>query len=601
MSNKETNLKEKLKQALNSTIKVISDDFEYFNQNENNKNSKESDTFQLDNLNSKNDFIQARAESDSSALKKKFSDEKIFKQHLPSKTSCRSLYTIAEKIRYESLGRKMMKGIKKNMDENYHQMINSKKMNTQIKSKDDVPIANAFELYMIKKFHNIKLDSLTSNMLKFWEKDFDLAIEKHIEFLKENLEYQQRYSSKFSEILQEMKIFQADEIEENKEENSDQGNNNPSNDDQESSNEDQKDDNLEENTDASIDADYNIDEYKLDEQLVDSESNEQKNEQVIQKHKLNNLDLEYKIFTSEYDEITKAENLENSDEASKLRKILDQQLVGFQDVITKLANKLQRQLLAKQNRAWEFDLEEGLLDSSKLPRIIMDPYNSLSFKKEKDLEFKDTIVTLLIDNSGSMRGRPITIAAICADILSRTLERCSVKVEILGFTTKNWKGGQSRELWNKSNKPKVPGRLNDLRHIIYKSADAQWRQAKNNLGLMLKEGLLKENIDGEAISWAFNRLKRRKEERKILMVISDGAPVDDSTLSVNSGDFLEKHLKKIVKFIEDKTETEILAIGIGHDVSRYYNRAIKITDVNELGDVMISQLSELFEKKSKLH
>ena len=231
----------------------------------------------------------------------------------------------------------------------------------------------------------------------------------------------------------------------------------------------------------------------------------------------------------------------------------------------------------------------------------MDPYNFLSFKKEKDLDFKDTVVTLLIDNSGSMRGRPITIAAICADILSRTLERCSVKVEILGFTTKNWKGGQSRELWNKKNKPKSPGRLNDLRHIIYKGADTHWRQAKNNLGLMLKEGLLKENIDGEAIAWAFNRIKKRKEERKILMVISDGAPVDDSTLSVNSGDFLEKHLKKMVKFIENKSEIEILAIGIGHDVSRYYNRAIKITDVNELGDVMISQLSVLFDKKSKLN
>ncbi len=600
MNNKESDLKEKLKQALNSTVKVISDDFKYLNQNKNNKDSQESDNFQLDNLRSKNDFIQARAESDSSALKKKFSNEKIFKQNLPSKISCRSLYTIAEKIRYESLGRKMMKGIEKNMDENYHQIINSKRKD-QIKSKEDVPIAEAFELYMLKKFHNMRLNSLTADMLNFWEKDFDLAIDKHIEFLKENLEYQQKYSSKFSEILQEMEIFQTDDSEESKEENSDQGQNNPSNDDHESSNDDQKDESLEEDTEASIDSDYDIDEYKLDEQLVDSESEKQSNEQVIQKNKLNNLDLEYKIFTSEYDEITKAENLENSDEASKLRKTLDQQLVGFQDVITKLANKLQRQLLAKQNRAWDFDLEEGLLDSSKLPRIIMDPYNSLSFKKEKDLEFKDTIVTLLIDNSGSMRGRPITIAAICADILSRTLERCSVKVEILGFTTKNWKGGQSRELWNKNNKPKVPGRLNDLRHIIYKSADTQWRQAKNNLGLMLKEGLLKENIDGEAISWAFNRLKRRKEERKILMVISDGAPVDDSTLSVNSGDFLEKHLKKIVKFIEDKTETEILAIGIGHDVSRYYNRAIKITDVNELGDVMISQLSELFEKKSKLH
>ena len=257
--------------------------------------------------------------------------------------------------------------------------------------------------------------------------------------------------------------------------------------------------------------------------------------------------------------------------------------------------------MAKQNRSWDFDLEEGLLDSSKLPRIIIDPYNSLSFKKEKDLEFKDTVVSLLIDNSGSMRGRPITIAALCADILSRTLERCSVKVEILGFTTKNWKGGKSREAWSKNGKVKNPGRLNDLRHIIYKSADSHWRQSKKNLGLMLKEGILKENIDGEAIMWAYNRLKKRKEERKILMVISDGAPVDDSTLSVNSGDYLEKHLKKVVKFVESKEDIEILAIGIGHDVSRYYNKAIKITDVQELGDVMIGELSNLFKNNRYLN
>ena len=600
MNNKETNLKEKLKQALTSTIKVISDDIKINDHKENNKKEKSSQSFEINDLNSKNDFIKARAESDASALKKKFSDEKVFNQNLPLKTSCRSLYSIAEKIRYELLGRKMLKGIAKNMDENYYQMINSKRKD-QIKSKDDVPITEAFELYMLKKFHNIKLNSLTANMLNFWEKDFDQAIDEHFDFLKENLEYQQKYSSKFSEILQEMDIFQTDEADESKEENSKQGQDNPSNDDQNSENDDDKDQHLQDQNEATMESDYDIDEYKLDEQLIDADSENQTNDQIIQKQNLESLDLEYKIFTNQFDEITKAENLENSDEASKLRKTLDQQLVGFQDVITKLANKLQRQLLAKQNRAWEFDLEEGLLDSSKLTRIIMDPYNSLSFKREKDLEFKDTIVTLLIDNSGSMRGRPITIAAICADILSRTLERCSVKVEILGFTTKNWKGGQSREFWSKKSKPKNPGRLNDLRHIIYKSADTHWRQAKNNLGLMLKEGLLKENIDGEAISWAFSRLKRRKEERKILMVISDGAPVDDSTLSVNSGDFLEKHLKRTVKFIEDKTETEILAIGIGHDVSRYYNRAIKITDVNDLGDVMISQLSNLFKNKKNLH
>ena len=597
---KNDNLKEKLKQALNSTAKVISDDLGVKHDSKNDKSSIKFDFFNLENLDTKSDFIKARAESDSSALKKKFSNNTIYQKNLPSNSSCKSLYSIAEKIRYELLGAKILKGIEKNFKENYDQIIKLKRKE-QLKSKEDVPVTEAFELYMIKKFHGIKLNSLTDNMLYFWEKDFDLAIEKHIQYLKENLEFQNKYSSKFSEILQEMEIFKGEDQDETREENQENEQDNQSNDDQESDTEDKKDQNKEEEIEASLGSDYDIDEYKLDEQLVDTDSDHQNNEQIIQKKNINNINIDYKIFTHQFDEITKAENLENFDESKKLRKTLDQQLIGFQDLITKLANKLQRQLLATQNRAWEFDLEEGLLDSSKLPRIIMDPYNSLSFKKEKDLDFKDTVVTLLIDNSGSMRGRPITIAAICADILSRTLERCSVKVEILGFTTRNWKGGKSRELWNKNGKPKSPGRLNDLRHIIYKSADTHWRQCKNNLGLMLKEGLLKENIDGEAISWAYNRLKKRKEERKILMVISDGAPVDDSTLSVNSGDFLEKHLKKMVKFIEDKTDIEILAIGIGHDVSRYYNRAIKVTDVNELGDVMVSQLSSLFDKKNKLH
>jgi len=598
MSNKETTLKEKFKLALTSTAKVISDDFE-LNSKSSDKKKKELNTIEIEDLNNPSDFMRLRAETDSAALKKKFSNETIYRKNLPSSSSSRSLYNIAEKIRYEVLGGKMLKGIEKNFNENYAQIINRKRKD-QLKTKEDVPVAEAFELYMLKNFHQIKLSPLTSRMLNFWEKDFEQSIEKHKKFLQENMEDQNNYSSRFSKILEEMNIFQSDEDDEKREENQDQGQDNPSNDDQNKDTEDNKEENNDQETQATLDADYNVDEFNLDEQLSDDESDEQSSEQIVQKN-IDNINLDYKIFTTQFDEITKAENLENANEVSKLRRTLDQQLVGFQDVITKLANKLQRQLLAKQNRAWEFDLEEGLLDSSKLPRIIMDPYNSLSFKKEKDLDFKDTIVTLLIDNSGSMRGRPITIAAICADILSRTLERCSVKVEILGFTTKNWKGGQSREHWNKNSKPKTPGRLNDLRHIIYKGADTHWRQAKNNLGLMLKEGLLKENIDGEAISWAYNRIKKRKEERKILMVISDGAPVDDSTLSVNSGDFLEKHLKKMVKFIENKTEIEVLAIGIGHDVSRYYDKAIKITDVNELGDVMISQLSSLFDTKKKFH
>ena len=596
--NKEDNFKEKFKQALISTIKVISDEYRVETELKKNLSSKNYNFFELDNLSSKQDYIKLRAETDSEALKRKFSNKEIYKKNLPKNSSCRSLYDISEKIRYELLGTKMLKGISKNLKENYNHKIVIKRKD-QLKTREDVSVSEAFELYMLKNFFDIKLIPLSEKILSFWENDFKTSLDKHLNYLNKNLENQEIYNSKFSQLLQEMEIFKSENYdEEENQKNEDEQDNNLNRDSENENQDDQEKGQQEQN---GIDADYDLDEYRMDEQLVDTDLDKQSSETVFQKMNAGIEDKEYKIFTSQFDEITMAENLQSKEEIIKLRKILDQQLVSFQNLITKLANKLQRQLLAKQNRAWEFNLEEGLLDSSKLTRIIMDPYNSLSFKKEKDLDFKDTVVTLLIDNSGSMRGRPITIAAICADILSRTLERCSVKVEILGFTTKNWKGGKSREEWNKNNKPKNPGRLNDLRHIIYKSADIHWRQSKRNLGLMLKEGLLKENIDGEAISWAFNRLKKRKEERKILMVISDGAPVDDSTLSVNSGDFLEKHLKKIVKFIESKSEIEILAIGIGHDVSRYYNKAIKITDVQELGDVMIGQLSGLFDNKKKLH
>ena len=591
---KEENLKEKFRQALTSTIKVISDDYKP-SFDKKSKNLKDYNFFELDNLNSRSDFIKFRAEADSEALKKKFSNKEIYKKYLPNNASCKSLYDIAEKIRYEILGSKMLKGISKNINENYIQKINLKRKD-QLKSKDDVNINEAFELYMLKNFLNIKLNNLSSKILSFWEKDFNDSFNDQIEYLIKNTEKQEIYNSKFSEILQKMEILQSENEEKNPQENEGSNQNNT-----QQNNEQEQIQNKQDESESGIEGDYNLDEYSIDEQIIDTNSEKQNHEKIIQKMNASSVDKNYTIYTDKFDEIAKAEKLETEEEIAKLRKNLDQQLITFQDLITKLANKLQRQLLAKQNRSWEFDLEEGLLDSSKLPRIIMDPYNSLSFKKEKELEFKDTIVTLLIDNSGSMRGRPITIAALCADILSRTLERCSVKVEILGFTTKNWKGGKSREEWNKNNKPKNPGRLNDLRHIIYKSADTHWRISKKNIGLMLKEGLLKENIDGEAITWAFNRIKKRKEERKILMVISDGAPVDDSTLSVNNGDFLEKHLKKIVKFIEEKSDIEILAIGIGHDVSRYYKKAIKIADVQELGDVMISQLSGLFENKNKLN
>ena len=307
----------------------------------------------------------------------------------------------------------------------------------------------------------------------------------------------------------------------------------------------------------------------------------------------------YKYFTNEYDEIINAEDLCDLKELERLRLSLDQQVFSFKPLIAKIANRLHRKLLAQQNRQWEFNLEEGFLDTSRLSKIIANPLNKILFKKEKNIEFKDTIVTLLIDNSGSMRGRPITVAALCSDILTKTLERCLIKTEILGFTTKAWKGGKSKEKWIQSNKPSNPGRLNDLRHIIYKSGDSPWRRSKKNLGLLLREGILKENVDGEALMWAFSRLQRRPEKRKVLVIISDGAPVDDSTLSVNPGNYLEKNLRESISLIENKTDIDLVAIGIGHDVSRFYSKAITIMDVDQLGEVLLNELSNIFTPEKK--
>ena len=589
-------LSEKIKTALISTFKVISlklnkDKLEDFDK-------KTKDLISQNNEIILKNFDNLRAEFDSKALKQGYSDLEILNNNLPQNDKQIALYKIAEKIRCEFIGMGIYLGINKNINNYYDRKIN---LNNKLKidTIKDVPVSKAFELYMIKNFLDIKLNSNSQKILNYWEEKFDNIIKKHKKYLIKNINNQEIFNSKFSELVSELNLEDIDDdTSQNNEEDKDKQQDNSRNDDEKENNNKDKSD---EQNSSSMEFESDVSEFRIDEQLDVDENVDNSSKNISQKLNIIKDEKEYKIYTNNFDEISRAEKLENNEEISKLRKNLDQQLLSFKDLVTKLANKLQRQLLAKQNRSWEFDLEEGLLDSSKLTRVVIDPYNSLSFKKEKDLEFKDTIVTILIDNSGSMRGRPITIAALCADILSRTLERCSVKVEVLGFTTKNWKGGQSREDWTKKGKIKNPGRLNDLRHIIYKSADNHWRRSKNNLGLMLKEGLLKENIDGEAINWAYNRLQKRGEERKILMVISDGAPVDDSTLSVNSGDYLEKHLKKMVKLIESKEDVEILAIGIGHDVSRYYKRAIKISDVNELGDVMINQLSTLFEKDKVLN
>ena len=588
-------LLEKIKLALTSTHKVLSRDLKDIEKDYTKNSESKFDPINDENPSSKTNIEMNRAYSDSMALKIFYSNKSIFEKYKPVNESGRLLYAISEKIRYETIGSNKYIGIKKNILSAYQRKLSGI---IEANVKKDSKINEAFEIYLLNKFFKLKLNRECQKIVNYWKKSFDKEFEKFESYLKNNVNNQKNYNEKFAEIINNIDINNKDTT---KNSNKDSANDDESNSNQENENDNESNPNDKSLEQNKLEIEYDVSEFRIDDQVSDDGKDDFSSENISQKLNLINNNLEYKIFTTKFDEILKAEKIEKIEDIIKLRKNLDQQLTGFKDLITKLANKLQRQLLAKQNRSWEFDLEEGLLDSSKLTRVITDPYNSLSFKKEKDFEFKDTVVTLLIDNSGSMRGRPITIAALCADILSRTLERCSVKVEILGFTTKNWKGGQSRELWNNNGKIKNPGRLNDLRHIIYKSADTQWRQSKNNLGLMLKEGLLKENIDGEAISWAYNRIKKRDEERKILMVISDGAPVDDSTLSVNSGDYLEKHLKKIVKQIESKKDIEILAIGIGHDVSRYYEKAIKIADVQELGDVMINELGSLFERKVKLN
>ncbi len=586
---------ENFKAAIGSTVKSLSnyENIEVSFGNENLKTEKKQVKLpDIENRDNKLNYKKIRALADSESLKLRFSNNEIFKLYEPDGNISKKLYRIAEKIRFEKLGSNKFQGVKNNILSYYEERVNS----LDLKSSED-KIVESFENYLRIKFFEFKNNKNLDNKLKTFNKDLNEKFKGKIKQLSDFTSNQAKYNSLISNLITNMDLDENLEEEEKKDE----------------ENKEEKQKNSKEQEQKADKQEQEQQEMSIESGAPDLESqtkeSDQEGEEIniedqsktdLRKNIKNSIgDLKYKTYTEEFDEVIRAEDLENEDELNRLRKNLDQQLLQLKNFISKLANKLQRKLLAKQNRSWDFDLEEGLLDTSKLPRIIMDPFNSLSFKKEKDIQFKDTLVTVLIDNSGSMRGKPISVAAICADILARTLERCSVKVEILGFTTKHWKGGSSREKWMKNDKPNFPGRLNDLRHIIYKSADVPWRQAKNNMGLMLKEGLLKENIDGEALKWAFNKMSRRKEERKILMVISDGAPVDDSTLSNNSSDYLETNLKNVVKWIENKTNIELLAIGIGHDVTRYYNQAIKITDVQDLGDVMINQLTDLFVEKNK--
>jgi len=598
---KKEDIIENFKTAISSTLKSISnsDDLEVSFGNENiNSDKKVIRLPRLENLNNKDDFLKTRAYADTEALKIRYSSKITYKKHEPIGKISKKLYEIAEKIRYEKIGSDKFKGIKNNINNYYTQRVNNLDLNT---SEDK--LIEAFEYYLRQNLLDFKREKNLEKNFKEFQKNIDKKFKSKIKTLGDNVIDQFKFNSLVSNLILDLDLEDTAENDRNEKHDDKSNNKNKSPAENETQSETSKND---ENQEMSIDSgmpelEQITEQSDIDGEEVEVEDNTSSNEKKLDSTR-DYGDKKYKAYTVEFDEIIKAEDLENDEELKRLRDNLDQQLLQLQNFISKLANKLQRKLLAKQNRSWVFDLEEGMLDTSRLSRIIIDPLNSLSFKKEKDIEFKDTLVTILIDNSGSMRGKPISVAAICADILSKTLERCLVKVEILGFTTKHWKGGSSREKWMKNNKPVFPGRLNDLRHIIYKSADTPWRQAKKNMGLMLKEGLLKENIDGEALKWAHSKMLFRKEERKILMVISDGAPVDDSTLSTNSSDFLESNLKKVVKSIEDKSNIELLAIGIGHDVTRYYNRAIKISDVQDLGDAMINQLTDLFvENKKTLH
>ena len=594
--NKKKEKLENFKTAISSTVRSISNskkvEISFGNQISNSENSIIK-LPELGQINNKLNFEEIRAIADSKSLNFRFSNNKTYKKFEPKGNISKKLYKISEKIRCEKLGTSYFRGVKNNIEKFYLNRISG----LDLKSSED-KIVESFENYLRVKFLDFKNESKIDKKLKSYKKDLNDQFKDRMAELKELTLDQEKFNSLVSKLISSMSLDENIENEEkkNEENNNDDKKSKPQNQDFKPKEKQEKHEEMSIESGVS-DLENEAKESDNSDEEIEIEDSTRPD---LKKRKYSNFgDLKYKTYTEEFDEIIKAEDLESTEELTRLRKNLDQQLLQLKNFISKLANKLQRKLLAKQNRSWNFDLEEGLLDTSKLPRIIMDPFNSLSFKKEKDVEFKDTLVTILIDNSGSMRGKPISVAAICADILSRTLERCMVKVEILGFTTKHWKGGLSREKWMKNDKPKFPGRLNDLRHIIYKSADSQWRQSKNNMGLMLKEGLLKENIDGEALKWAFNKMSRRKEDRKILMVISDGAPVDDSTLSTNTSDYLETNLKKTVKWIESKSNIELLAIGIGHDVTRYYNRAVKITDVQDLGDVMINQLTDLFVENSK--
>ena len=550
------------------------------------------------------ELLKLRGEADKIALKIKYHDPVLHSKYLPSSDLSSQIFQLAEESRIEAIGSKNLLGIKKNLQD----LVVEKFKETILPvpgGENKEALVNALHLVIREKITGSNSPPNTSVSLEKWRPWINNKIGNLLNQLAENTTNQEIFAKYTKELLSALHADIGERDPNNDGENEDTEDNNPDeNEENDSSAESESDNDEDAGLDSSSDAQDSDQEIEGETQDTDADNEDGESEGEIVPNPLsgdnigkNNINYNYQVFSTKYDEIVNATELCDEDELSRLRGTLDKQLENLQGAIARLANKLQRKLQAKQNRSWNFDLEEGMLDASKLARVITQPLFPLSYKQEKDMKFRDTIVTLLIDNSGSMRGRPITIAAICADIMARTLERCGVKVEILGFTTKAWKGGQSREQWINDGKPTYPGRLNDLRHIIYKPADAPWRRAKNSLGLMLREGILKENIDGEALIWAHERLLGRVEDRKILMVISDGAPVDDTTLSSNSGNYLELHLKQVISFIENRSPVELVAIGIGHDVTRYYDKAVTLTDAEQLGGAVTEQLADLFNEE----
>jgi cobaltochelatase CobT len=556
------------------------------------------------------EVAQVRGVSDAYALRLAHHDEKLNATLQPEGGNALAVFDAVEQARCEAIGANQMSGMAKNLTAALEQRYSARGYD-RITSREEAPLAEAVAMIVRERLTGEAPPPSAQKLVEQWRPWIEEKAGSDLERLHDLIDDQAAFARATRDILVDLDM--GDELGESPDQSSDdaedqEGDSEQSSDESQSGEAEEPDgasaEQVEYSEGEGEEGDEQTVEVESDDTPMDGDTDETSDGnqpwRPNQQGDDRNRQPSYKIFTPQFDEVIAAEDLCDMEELTRLRQYLDQQLQQMQGVVSRLANKLQRRLLAQQNRTWEFDLEEGILDAARLTRAVVDPMQPLAFKVEHDMNFRDTVVTLLLDNSGSMRGRPITVAAMCADILARTLERCSVKVEILGFTTRAWKGGQSRERWLAEGKPAQPGRLNDLRHIIYKSADSPWRRARRNLGLMMREGLLKENIDGEALIWAHNRLLGRPEQRRILMVISDGAPVDDSTLSVNAGNYLEKHLRSVIEQIETRSPVELIAIGIGHDVTRYYRRAVTIVDAEQLGGAMTEKLAELFDDEASL-